>query len=131
VIVELIHKQDAMEIACVIFERMIQYFGQPSTLLSDNGTEFRNDLIKRLNAMMGTRATWTSLYHPQTDGLVERFNRTLIEALRTLKVDRNAPWETTTRLIQLAYNSTQDSLGSSPYFLMFGHEPLIFGSSHP
>ena len=48
----------------------------PRVLLSDNGKNFRSNLMKEICKITKTKKTFDTAYHPETDGLVERFNGT-------------------------------------------------------
>ena len=66
--------------AGTVAEHLIQLFarvGIPKEILSDQGTNFMSQLLKELYNLLQIHQIRTSPYHPQTDGLVERFNRTL------------------------------------------------------
>ena len=52
-------------------------FGMPSVIHSDQGREFENKVMQELCLLCGSHKTRTTPYHPESDGLVERFNRTL------------------------------------------------------
>lgn len=112
-------------VAAALLEHVIAYFGLPEEILSDNGSEFRG-ITEALTSMMGIQRSWAAAYHPQTNGLVERFNRTL-EDMLTIATEHGAytsTWDQYIPLIQLAYNTAvQSSTGYSPYFLMYGRHP--------
>mgnify|MGYP000091361383 CR=1 FL=1 len=64
---------------------LIQLFsrvGIPKEVLTDQGTNFTSRSLKQVYSMLGIRGIRTTPYHPQTDGLVERFNQTLKSVLR-------------------------------------------------
>ena len=68
----------------------------------------------------------TTPYHPQGDGLVERFNRTLLDMLSTSIKDHRATWEDHVRAVCIAYNtSVQPTTGFTPFYLMFGRQARI------
>ena len=70
--------------APAIAEELIGLFsrhGVPREILTDQGTNFTSQLLKELYQMIGVTPIKTSPYHPQTDGLVERFNQTLKQML--------------------------------------------------
>ena len=77
----------------------------------------------------------TTPYHPQGDGLVERFNRTLLDMLSTSIKDHQGTWEDHIRAVCMAYNTNvQPTTGFTPFYLMFGRQARIpvdvmFGSS--
>ena len=68
----------------------------------------------------------TTAYHPQTDGLVERFNRTLIDMLTCYVVDEPEQWERFLPYVTFAYNTAvQSTLQECPFFLFFGRLPVL------
>ena len=68
-------------IAKLLVEEIISRHGVPRQLLSDRGPAFLSKLLLAVCDCMGIRKVNTSAYHPQSDGLVERFNRTLTDML--------------------------------------------------
>ena len=50
-------------------------FGTPKKIITDQGTEFNNEIIKSLNSIMNIQSIYSSAYHPQTNGQTERTNR--------------------------------------------------------
>lgn len=85
--------------------------------------------------LLNIRKTRTTAYHPQGDGLVERFNRTLLAMLATCAQQHPSTWETHLQKVCFAYNSSEHpSTGYSPFYLMFRREArlpveLMFGPS--
>ena len=73
--------QCAQTIARLLVEEVICRHGAPQKLLSDRGTNFMSELVAEVCRLMNIKNLNTSGYHPQTDGLVERFHRTLIGML--------------------------------------------------
>ena len=74
----------AEQVAIFIYEDIICRHGCPSKLLSDRGTHFNNQVVKCLVEKFEIKHHFSIPYHPQTNGLVERFNRTLCESLAKL-----------------------------------------------
>ena len=56
-------------------------FGVPDSLHTDQGRNFEAKVLKEVCQLLGVKKTRTTPYHPQSDGLVERFNRTLLDML--------------------------------------------------
>ena len=72
-----------------IYKDIICRHGCPGIILSDRGTHFRNKLVDGLCEKFEIKHKLSSPYHPQTNGLVERFNRTLCEALAKVSEKEN------------------------------------------
>ena len=66
-------------IAKVLVEEVIPFFGVPESLLSDRGTNLLSHLMKEICSMLGIIKLNTTAYHPQFDGMVERFNQTTLQ----------------------------------------------------
>ena len=74
--------QKAIRLTKLLAEEVIPLFGVPEALLSDRGTNLLFHVTLDLCKMLGIRKLNTTAYHPQCDGMVERFNRTLKTILR-------------------------------------------------
>ena len=67
------------------------------------------------------KKTRTTPYHPESDGLVESFNRTLIDMLSMAVSHNKRDWD-----LQLFYwTSKHETTGTTPFFLMFGRDPQL------
>ena len=73
--------QTAATIAKLLVEEIVSCHGVPTEILIDRGKAFLSSLMKEIVKILGIHQTNTTAYHPQTDGLVEQFNRTLITML--------------------------------------------------
>ena len=74
--------QEAATVARVLVNEWICHYGAPDTIHSDQGKNFDSQLFKETCQLVGIHKTRTTLYHSQSDGLVERFNQTLKTLLR-------------------------------------------------
>ena len=104
--------------------------GCPMTFQSDNGTAFVGELTKELMRRSQVAQAHSTTYHPQTNGLVERQNKTLVSMLRIYCSGYMTDWDRYLPQVMGAYNSTQHSTtGVSPHMMQTGHEkslPLTF-----
>lgn len=118
--------QTALTIARLLVEQIVSRHGVPRELLSDRGAAFLSTLLREVARLMGIHKVSTTAYHPQTDGLVERFNRTLTDMLsKTVERDgRN--WDERLPYVLFAYRSSiQASTKESPFFLLYGRDPQL------
>ena len=96
----------ASTIAQILMNEFITRYGVPEILHTDQGRNFESSLIKELCHTLGINKTRTSPYHPQSDGMVERFNRTLLNML-TITTDENVQnWDTLLPGLMMAYRSS-------------------------
>lgn len=72
----------AETVASAFYSNWIARFGTPLQIVTDQGRQFESSLYQALSALMGINRTRTSPYHPQTNGKVERWHRTLKTALK-------------------------------------------------
>ena len=107
----------------------------PEQLQSDQGRQFESILIAEICKILHIRKTMTTPYHPQGDGLVARFNRTLVKMLATSISDlENDSWEEHFPKMCLAYNTcTHPTTGETPFLLIYdrqAHLPvdLMYGT---
>ena len=72
---------NAHTVATFIYEDIICRFGAPKIIQSDQGTHFVNEVVMKLTQRFRIKHSLSSPYHPQSNGLVERFNKTLCEGI--------------------------------------------------
>lgn len=95
-------------------------------LHSDQGREFESRLWAEMCDKTYICKTHTNPYRPQSDGLVERFNRTLIQCLTTMVNTHRDDWDEQARYITHAYNATEHaSTGCTPNMLVMGEDIVM------
>ena len=117
--------QTAETIAKLLVEEIFCRHGAPEHLLSDRGTNFLSDLVQEVCRLLNVTKVNTSGYHPQTDGLVEKFNSTLINMIAKC-CEKSKDWDKQLPYLLFAYRANvQDSTKESPFFLLYGRDPRI------
>jgi len=114
---------EAVTVARLLVEQVVCRFGMPQIIHSDQGRQFESHLFQEMCKMMNIQKTRTSPYHPQSDGMVERFNRTLATMLSAYVQENQRDWDAHLPYVMMAYRSSEhETTGMSPNMLMFGHE---------
>ncbi|CAF1144907.1 unnamed protein product, partial [Brachionus calyciflorus] len=102
-------------------------FGPFEELLSDQGRVFCNQILDKLKNNIGFLHITTSAYNPRTNGITERFNQTLIEALRKHAEANVENWPKYLPYVLMAYRSrVHSTTGFTPFELMIGRKMLPF-----
>lgn len=115
---------DADTVATVLHEEWICEYGAPDRLLTDQGSDFSSRLFDSLNRLLGIQRSFTSGYRPQTNGLVERFNGTLINILKTYTSLDQQDWDVYVKPALFAYRTAvHTATHETPFFLMHGWDP--------
>ena len=114
----------AIEVAKAFVHHWVFVYGQKRTLLSDNGPQFAARLFIDICRILGVKNVFTTTYHPQCNEQVERFNRTIINALRHYVADQPKDWDLFTDALTFAYNTqVHSSTGVSPFELVLSRRP--------
>ena len=117
--------QTAECIAGILID-LFSRFGIPGILRSDQSANFESTMIRRVCAAFGVLKSRTTAYHPQGDGMVEHFNRTLLQFLRCYTEQNDVDWEGNLPLVLYAYRTASNaSTGFSPFVLMMGRDPFL------
>ncbi|GMF28614.1 unnamed protein product [Phytophthora fragariaefolia] len=110
----------------VMVDEVLCRHGVPERLLSDRGTNFISELAKSFYETLGIKKLFGAAYHPQTQGLVERFNGTLIGMLRMFVSEAQSDWDLYLPRVLFAYRTSyHDSLGDTPFFSLYGRDPVL------
>ncbi|XP_063054453.1 uncharacterized protein LOC134448729 [Engraulis encrasicolus] len=118
-----LRKATARQIAKELF-LLSTSLGIPKEILTDQGTPFMSRVMKELCTLLKIKQLRTSVYHPQTDGLVERFNKTLKAMLRKAIGEDGRNWDQLIPYLMFAVREVpQSSTGFSPFELLLSYRP--------
>ena len=93
-------------VAKKLLDEMFCRFSLPEKLHSDQGRQFEGEVVTQLCQLLAMEKTRTTPYHPQSDGLVERFNGTLLSILTMCLEDHPTEWDQYLSKLCMAYNSS-------------------------
>ena len=109
-----------------VVEALLEYFsrvGLPEEILTDRGSNFTSDLMEKLYQMLGIRGIRTSAYHPQTDGMVERYTATLKARLKKYADKFPNEWNKAIPYVLFACRSViHQSTSFIPFEIIFGRQ---------
>ena len=116
----------AKEAAKLFIAMVIRAHGTPRTILTDRGTQFESILWFEVMEMLGSRVSLASTHHPQSNGLTERMNRTLIAMIKRTCHKEHAGWVEALPLLEFAYNnSIHRATGVAPFEVCNGNRPVV------
>ena len=116
-----VHASDIIEF---IEEEIICQHGVPEQIVSDNGTQFVSRAFDSFVTKLGIKHSKTCDYHPEANGMDERFNGSIIKILRNYINETQTNWCSKLKWALMIYNSTtNESTKISPYTILFGRTP--------
>ena len=112
--------QTAENVADCLFS-LFSRVGIPDEIVSDQGTNFMSELITQLCTTLSIKRIKSSIYHPEANGLVERFNATMKHMIKKFVHDEPKLWDQMLPFILFAYREVPEaSTGFSPFELVYG-----------
>ena len=111
---------------CLVFPQLFFVMGLPAVITTDQGKEFHNQFNKEMMKVFGIEHRMTTPYHPQANGLVERFNQSLVYGLAKFTQFDRSTWDEKLGEVLYAYNSAiHDSTKHTPFEVMFGRQARL------
>ena len=83
----------AATVARIIVDEVVAIFGVPSSIHSDQRRQYESEIFPEMCSALHIKKTRTTPYHPQSDGIVERFNKTLVTMLRACVNEHHSDWD--------------------------------------
>ncbi|UYV64560.1 K02A2.6-like [Cordylochernes scorpioides] len=114
---------EAKEAAKFLMEDVVLKHGAPREIITDRGRVFQSKLIAELTNQCSSIHRFTKAYHPQTNGLTERLNKTLANMIAMYVSVEQKDWDVILPYVTFAYNTAkQDTTGFTPFELIHGRE---------
>ena len=115
--------QTAETVARKFVSEVILEFGTPKYLLSDQGTQFVSHLLKETCKLLNISKLQTTAFHPQSNGICERFHKSLVDMISHFVAKDAQRWDEYVPYAVMAYRRTPHSVTRfSPYYLVYGRE---------
>ena len=109
-----------------VLYKLITRHGVTEIVMSDQSREFVNKVNQKLFELTGTDHRISSAYHPQSNGLDERFNLTIQQALLKFVNESEDNWDMLIDSILFAYRTSKhDSTKYTPFYLMYNREARL------
>ena len=109
----------------LFIDNIIFCHGAPRKFITDRESNFTSTMMKEICCILNINKAFTSSYHPQTDGFVERVNGILIQSLALYVRSQQVDWDIFLPSVVYAYNtSISETTGDTPFFLTYGREPI-------
>ena len=125
--------QEASTVASVLFNEFISRYGVPAEIRSDQGRNFESAVFTEMCQLLDIHKTRKTALHPLSDGMVERYNRTLGRQLAMFIGEHQDTWDQKPPLLLTSYRSAMhDTTGYTPSMLTYGREislpvDLVYG----
>ena len=108
-------------LAWIYIDEIVKLHGVPLSIVSDRDPRFTSRFWYSLHEAMGTKLSFSTAFHPQSDGQSERTIRTLEDMLRACVMDFKDSWESHLTLVEFAYNNSyHQSIGMAPFEALYG-----------
>lgn len=118
--------QESTTVAKALVDNFICRFGSPLQLHSDQGRNFESNLFKDVCSFLGIDKTRTTSFRPQSNGQVERFNRTLAAMLTMYCEKKQNTWDEYLQSVMMAYRSSvHKSTSKTPNSMVLGKEIVL------
>ncbi|WUR03947.1 reverse transcriptase [Vairimorpha necatrix] len=121
-----IKHKSAYEIAKFIMEEIFTRHGPVNVIRSDQGLEFKNQIVNRVSELPKAKFRYSSPYHPRSNGPVERTNQSLILKLSKFVSDYPIHWDKALPFALMQYRSSPiGKLGMSPFEMLYGRKAVL------
>ena len=115
---------NAYTVAVAFVEAWVFKYGPPKTLISDNGGQSASKFFQAVCSLLGISNIFTSTYHRQTNGQVERYNRTILAVIQNYVNEHQNDWTRYATALTYSYNChVHRSTNNTPFNLVLSRSP--------
>jgi hypothetical protein len=110
-------------LAQIYLKEIVRLHGILRKIVSDRGTQFTSKFWMSLQQALGTKLDFSTAYHPQSDGQIERVNKVLEDLLKACVLTFDKSWESSLPYAEFSYNNNyQASIKMSPFEALYGRK---------
>ncbi|CAF1557917.1 unnamed protein product [Didymodactylos carnosus] len=107
-------------------EDIITKYGTPRCILTDNGSHFTAKMMDELFQQIGVTHLYSTPYHPQTNGQIERYNSTMDAKIAALSNEQKTDWDDQLPFVTFNYNTALHATTKQiPFEMMYGRSPIL------
>ena len=108
-------------LASLYIKEIVRMHDVPISIVSDKDPRFTSRFWHSLQKALGTKLSFSTAFHPRTDGQSERVIQVLEDLLRACALDLKGNWDDYLPLVEFAYNNSfQASIGMTPFEALYG-----------
>lgn len=116
----------AADLSQIYLQEIVRLHGLPESIVSDRDSKFTAAWWRELHRLLGVKLLMSTSYHPQTDGLTERTNRSVAQIFRSSIRPDQGDWLGKCPIVEFAINaSISESTGYAPFELTYGYIPSM------
>ena len=94
------------KLAELYIKEIVRLHGIPISIISDRDSRLTSRFWGKLQEALGTRLNFSTTFHPQTDGQLERVIKILEDMLRSCVIDYERSWDRHIPLVEIVYNNS-------------------------
>ena len=108
------------KLAELYIKKIVRLHEIPISIVSYRNPRFTLRFLGKLQEALGTRLNFSTAFHPQADGQLERVIQVLEDMLRSCVIDYEGSWDRHIPLVEFVYNNNfQSSIGMTPYEALY------------
>jgi hypothetical protein len=116
----------ATELSSLFVKEIVRLHGLPGSIVSDRDSKFTSKWWREVHRILDVKLLMSTSFHPQTDGITERANRSIAQILRLFIASNQKDWVAFLALVEFALNSTINrATGMAPFEVNYGFMPRM------
>jgi len=116
----------ACELSPIFVREIVRLHGLPGSIMCDRDSKFTSKWWREVHRILDVKILMSTSFHPQTDGITERANRSITQILRAFVVSNQKDWVRFLAFVEFAINSTINrATGMAPFEINYGFLPQM------